>query len=140
MLTVNSVTSLTVPNTHVAGFNLRMLLVLVHLISVECLITADTYIYGLLPEVLPVPSPRHSFPPSLLYSPKIQKPELTALTICYHGNLSKYFFWTPPLPPRSQDGARLGRVVSIVRHFIFGPFAVHHPGTFSALNYFGFSA
>ena len=40
----------------------------------------------------------------------------------------------PPLLLRSQDGARLGRVVSIVLHCIFLPFAVRHPGTFSALS------
>ena len=40
----------------------------------------------------------------------------------------------PPLPLRSQDGACLGRVVSIVSHCIFWPFAVRYPGTFSALN------
>ena len=40
----------------------------------------------------------------------------------------------PPLPLRSQDGARLGRVVSIVSHCIFWPFAVRNPGTFSALK------
>ena len=39
----------------------------------------------------------------------------------------------PPLPLRSQDGACLGRVVSIVSHCIFLPFAVRHPGIFSAL-------
>ena len=49
------------------------------------------------------------------------------------------FLWkaaerAPPLPLRSQDGARLVRVVSIVLHFIFFPFLVRHPGTFSALN------
>ena len=43
----------------------------------------------------------------------------------------------PPLPLRSQDGARLGRVVSIVLHCIFLPFAMRHPGTFSALNLAG---
>src|SRR4029434_633954 len=40
----------------------------------------------------------------------------------------------PPLPLRSQDGARLGQVVSMVLHCIFLPFAVRHLGTFSALN------
>src|SRR4029434_925814 len=40
----------------------------------------------------------------------------------------------PPLPLCSQDGAHLGRVVFIVLHCIFLPFAVRHPGTFSALN------
>ena len=49
------------------------------------------------------------------------------------------FLWkaaerAPPLPLRSQDGARLVRVVSIVLHFIFFPFLVRHPGTCSALN------
>ena len=49
------------------------------------------------------------------------------------------FLWkaakrAPPLPLRSQDGARLVRVVTIVFHFIYFPFLVLHPGTFSALN------
>ena len=49
------------------------------------------------------------------------------------------FLWkaaerAPSFPLRSQDDARLVRVVSIVFHFIFFPFLVRHPGTFSALN------
>ena len=39
-----------------------------------------------------------------------------------------------PANLRSQDGARLVRVVTIVFHFIFFPLLVCHPGTFSALK------
>ena len=41
---------------------------------------------------------------------------------------------------RSQDGARLVRVVTIVFHLIFFPFLVLHPGTSSVLNSAGFDS
>ena len=67
-------------------------MLVVHLISVNCLITADTYIYGLQPR------------------------ELLLATVAISSAIVLEMNWkadetAPPLSRRSQDGARLGQIV-----------------------------